>query len=50
MQGFPKHHLTPRERRIVFMVFILATIVLAVWIATIVYMLPDPSHGTFIAP
>lgn len=48
MQGFPQHKLTKRERRIVLTVFILTTLVLAVWIGVIVYMLPDPSHGTFI--
>ncbi|HLI51478.1 MAG TPA: hypothetical protein VKU87_06750, partial [Thermomicrobiaceae bacterium] len=48
MQGFPQHKLTRRERRIVLTVFILTTLVLAVWIGVIVYMLPDPSHGTFL--
>ncbi|MBX5446325.1 hypothetical protein [Sphaerobacter sp.] len=50
MQGFEPHRLTPRERRIVLTVLALALIVLAVWIGVLVFMLPDPSHGTFVAP
>ncbi|MDI3340847.1 MAG: hypothetical protein QJR03_09970 [Sphaerobacter sp.] len=50
MQGFEPHRLTPQERRIVLAVLALALIALACWITVVVLMLPDPSHGTFIAP
>lgn len=50
MQGFEPHRLTPRERRIVLTVLALTLIGLAIWIGVVVLMLPDPSHGTFVAP
>jgi cell division septal protein FtsQ len=37
--------LTQREKKIVFGVLVLTAIVLGLWIALIVFSLPNPSHG-----
>lgn len=44
-RGFEKHRLTSRERRVVITVAIIMAIVLALWIAAMVVMLPNPSQG-----
>lgn len=50
MQGIEEHRLTPREKRIVLTVVILTLLGLAVWIGMLISWMPDPSHGTFVAP
>jgi len=50
MQGFEPHRLSPRERMIVFTVLVLTLVGLTIWIGAIVFMLPDPSQGTFVPP
>lgn len=50
MQGFEPHRLTTRQRTIVFTVLVLTLVGLTIWIGTIIYMLPDPSQGTFVPP
>ena len=50
MQGFEPHHLSPRERIIVFTVLVLTLVGLTIWVGTIIFMLPDLSQGTFVPP
>ena len=50
MLGFEPHHLTPRERIIVLTVVVLTLVALTIWVGTIIYLLPDPSQGTFVPP
>ncbi|CCF84220.1 hypothetical protein [Nitrolancea hollandica] len=45
MSGIEPTHLTPRERKIILSVLLLALIALAAWISMVILMLPNPGHG-----
>lgn len=45
MRGIEKHRLTSNERKVVIGVTIFMALLLALWIFTIVWMLPNPSQG-----
>ncbi len=45
MRGIEPHRLTPGERKAVIGVALFMFLLLVVWIATIVWMLPTPSQG-----
>lgn len=45
MRGFEKHRLTSNERKVVIGVAIFMALLFALWIFTIIWMLPNPSQG-----
>ena len=45
MRGIEPHRLTPGERKAVIGVALFMFLLLVVWVATIVWMLPNPSQG-----
>jgi type IV secretory pathway component VirB8 len=45
MRGIEQHKLTSKERKVVIGVAIFMMLLLALWIFTIIWMLPNPSQG-----
>lgn len=45
MRGIEEHRLTAKERKVVIGVAIFMMCLLALWIFTIIWMLPNPSQG-----
>ena len=45
MRGIEQHRLTSKERKVVIGVTIFMMLLLALWIFTIIWMLPNPSQG-----